>query len=349
MNCQITKLYDKYMDLEIVSSKTDSCYSLLSIVCIGSNDYLENGDIKNSKTEDFFGKIVEIGTRFLKLELLKPQLLFVGKIIKIDPIQTKINFLPNLLNNRITLGEYIISDTKIEPSYEFIPTVQVGESVIQGQKIGYLNINSGNSTQNSKFWILSTNSGNVDKIVLGDFKFGNNLAVIDKQNIILGSGNLEVTPGDLLLKIQNNPDKIDLVSSECKLDISMPTSTRNIVIDTKKQFLNNIHIDTEKMSNCIFIFVTQDSEFKADNRYNSITLFDKYRFGYSIKPAVNDLTLAICESGQSVVLISNFDLKIDTIGQYKTINGEEVAVTSILCAQGNDFNPKYFGNSIILD
>jgi hypothetical protein len=349
MNCQITKLYDKYIDLEIVSSKVDSHFSLLSIVRIGSNDYLENTENTTNIQSDLFGKIIEVGIRTLKLELLRPQLFFVGKIVKIDPIQSKISFLPDTLNNKIAIGETKHSKPKTEVEYEFIPTVQVGENVIQGQKIGYLNISTNNSKQNSKFWILSVSSGNVSKIALGDFKFGNTLAVVNKQNIILGNENLDIIPGDLLLKVQSITSNISLDNSETAIIQSIKTSSRNIILDPKKQFLNNINIDTENLNNSIFIFVTQNNEFRVDYRYHNILLFDKYRFGDSIRASINDLTLAICESGYSVVVISDFDLKIDTVGQYKTINGEEVTITSIFYTHDTNANSKYFSNSVILD
>lgn len=343
MNCQIIKIYDKYLDLDIISSKLDNVYPISSIVRITSNDYLDSEQTKSKNNEDFFGKIVEIGNKNIKLELLRPQLFYVSKIIKIVPIRSKINFNPDILNSRITVGEKI--ETSENASYEFIPTVQVGESVIQGQKIGYLNL----KTTENKFWILTPFSGSVGKINLGDYKSGNTIAIVDKKNITLGNENELGLPGDLLLKINNSQEKINLIPNNENNPQFIIKGARNLIIDPQKLFLKNFNIDTGNLDKTIFIFVTCNETFTVDNQYTHIILWDKHGFGDTINQSVSDLTLNIAQSGVDTIIITDSNHILDCVGMYKTINGEEVSITSIYYTHNPEQSSKYFANSFTLE
>jgi hypothetical protein len=344
MNCQITKIHNKYLELQMISSKPDGKYSISSVVRISQNEYLLDEEVLEKKPSKSFAFVNQIGQKTLKLELFEPELYVVGKIIKIEPVENKFYYTPEIINDTIIAGQSLESKSTNTKLYEFIPTVQINESVVVGQKIGYLNIKSHN---HYKYWILSEATGVINKIELGEFQYGNSIAIINKQNHILGDFNSSNSTGDnTLLKIDSVAYDIELINEKISLDQKVKSTFKNCIIDFEKKFLNSVKpvfgADT------IVIFFTDTDKFASPTQNTTIKIIDKFGLGNYYEKAINDLALSICQSGNSVVIISDVDLKLPSLGRYKSINGEEIDITSILVSNKEILHNSHFDNIIVI-
>jgi hypothetical protein len=346
MNCQITQIEKDFLKFQIVSSKIDNSYCLLSVVQIDHIDYL----LKNQKVEQkSFAEIIEQGQDYIKVRLLRPQKFLLGKIVKVNLVKSDSAFIPNILNSKITFGEK--TGHNLEHTFEFIPTVQVAQQVVQGQKIGYINVNT-TSKYNFKHWILAQESGKMNKISLGDFKMGELIATIGKNNQLLGNQKDQQPPGAVLLNFKNKNKSLALTSKDQEnfyvKSKHLGTGITNLIIDIKKQFLNSINLSQGQFENTVLIFITNDPTFLAPVDFQTITFADKDFLGQSMSKDINDLALNICEIGYHVVIISQNQINVNH-GQYKTINGEEVSITIIIQDTDHKHNLDYFDNVITLD
>jgi hypothetical protein len=348
MNCQIIQIEKDFLKLQVVSSKMDIDYSLQAVVQIQAVDYLLQD--QDQKAESIsFGKIIEQQQNSITVQLLAPQKFLLGKIVQINLVKTDTIFVPTILNSKIIVGEK--RDSNQEQSFEFIPTVQIGELVTQGQKIGYLNVST-TTKHNFKHWILAQESGKIGKITLGDFKVGELIATIGKNNQLLGNQKDEQLTQAILLKTKSRNRKLNLISKETN-QLNAPTSTlslgsTNLIIDSKKQFLNSTKLSQNQLENTILIFITSDKNFLASTDFQAITFFDKYQLGQSIAKDINNLAINICQTGYSVVIISQSDLSLNC-GDFKTINGEDVSITVIIQDTQHQYNPDYFDNVLKLN
>lgn len=348
MNCQITKIKSDILSFDIVSSKIDQNYKLGSIILIDRINFIESENEKVAKNQiKSFGKIAELSSKSLKLKLFKPKLFRLGKIIKLNLVKEEYFFLPHILNKVIVFGDVFNFDN--EKSFEFIPTVLLSENVLQGQKIGYINAQT-TAKHNFKYWILAHQSGKVNKIQLGDFKLGEQIATIGKSNIILGNQKRDIQTGGILLNTNLHPKSISLQefnNFENKYNLHIKTGTSNLILDVNKKFLNSFFINTQQLENYILIFVTEDINFAASSEYKTITFLDQYNLGVGTE--ITNLALSICEIGYSVMIISQKNLNLKCIGQYKTINGEDVNITLVVQDSQLNTNLDHFENIITID
>lgn len=347
MNCQIIQIDKDFLKLKIISSKIENDYFLSAVVQIDRVDYLFPDH--NKKFEYIsFGVIQEQEQNYLKVKVLKPQKFLLGKIVQINLIKNEDIFIPNLLNSKFIFGEKINIDS--EKSFEFIPTVQIGEQVSQGQKIGYINVNTP-SKENFKHWILTKESGKINKISLGDFRIGELVATIGRNNYLLGNQKNQQS-GAILLKVKNKNKKLTLLSTSNNkseiIHLTLCAGFKNLVLDIKKQFLNSIHFSQNQLANTVLVYITDDSDFLAPANFQTITFFDKYNLGKFMSKDINDLALNICETGYSVIVISQSKINI-TSAQYKTINGEDVSVTVVIQDIQQKYNLDHFDTVIKLD
>jgi hypothetical protein len=327
MNCQIVNINSNILTLEIISTRVNSNFSIGQHIEIDKTQYLESTDqVSGKNSPKSFGKIVELSPKNIKLQLLRPELFILGKIVRLNTINQEILFLPQILNGVLVFGEKAELDS--EQVFEFIPTVLVNQLVTQGQKIGYINSKTIHK-QNFRHWILAHKSGKVNKIELGDYQIGQQVAVIDRSNLLLASHTTKAKAGNFLLKTEISPKYLSIFKNPT-IDLKIITGQSNLILDINKRFLNTIPIESDQLGNSIFIFVTQEQDFVASSDLNSITYFDKYKLGQALVQPVTELALNICELGYNVVILTQHYLFLNCIGRYKTINGENVHITSIV-------------------
>ena len=346
MNCQIVQIKSDILELKVISSRVDNSFKLASLVEIDKTSYLEYQNLSLDKNQSkLFGEIVEISFEILKLRLFKPSLFTIGKIVKLNVLKVESLFLPQVLNRTIVFGETFELDS--EQIFEFIPTVLAEEQVVEGQKIGYINTKT-TLKQNFKHWILAMQTGKISKIELGNFKFGQQIAVINRSNILLGNYKRSLKANNILQKTGIESKSL-IIHQDSQIDLKIKTGQSNLILDVNKKFLNSLNLKPQQIEEYILIFVTQDQSFVADSQYKSVTFFDKYNLTNALSYAVCDFAMSICELGYNVIIISQNSLSLNVIGQYKTINGEDPSITYILQDYYNIKNHNHFDNIITIN
>ncbi len=352
MNCQIIKIESDILHFDAVSTKIDKDYQLGSVVLINRIDITgsENQKIDKNQAKSF-GKIVELSLKSIKIKLFKPKLYRLGKIVKLYLIKSESLFLPQILNKTIVFGEVFQVDS--EQSFEFIPTVLLGEDIIQGQKIGYINTQTTTKT-NFKYWILARKSGVTNNIKLGNFKLGEQIAIINKTSVILEHQNKNIKTQKKLFKDFSQHKNLivqcsDLINDKNNLQIK--TGQSNLILGSSNKFFDSIYrskaISPEQLENYILIFVTDDENFVADSQYKTITFLNKHNLIQCICMEIDILAINICETGYSVIIISTNSMDLKCLGQYKTVNEEFVSITHVALEFYTNLNKNHFEN--ILD
>jgi hypothetical protein len=348
MNCQIIQIEKDFLKLQIISSKLDTVYSLLSVIQINRVDYLLSKDEQIDEKKSF-GEVTEQSKDTITVRLFVPQKFLLSKIVQVTPIKSDSIFLPNILNSKIIYGEK--TPINLEQVFEFIPTVQIGELVVQGQKIGYINVNT-SSRQNFKHWILAEDSGKINKISVGDFKVGELVVTIGRNSQLLVNSKNQQLAGAVLLVTENQNKILTLTNKNQKnydvLPLTINSGFSNLIIDQKKHFLNSINFASSQLENTVLIFVTTDDQFLIPADFNSIIFLDKYKLGNSMSGDINNLTLSICELGYNVIVVTQSKIDL-TYGSFKTINGEDVSITIITQDTERKYNPDHFDRILKID
>jgi hypothetical protein len=335
MNCQIIQLKSNRLSLQVLSSNIANDFKLGQLVEIDKTQYLESKKMELT-TAKSFAKIVELGPKTVSIELFKPDLFVIGKIIKLVIVKQQNLFLPQILNQVLVFGDQF--EYNFEQTFEFIPTALVGEQVVHGQKIGYISAQA-NGKHNFKNWILANRTGQIQQIELGDFKIGQQVAIIDKSKVILGSQKNDQTGVSLLLQ-DSDESKDILIRSTDDHSFKIRAGQSNLVVDINKRLQKLDIIPKLNPDNHVLIFVTKDQNFGHSSLTNSIVLFDKYGFKEGLCPVVNSLALDICRLGYSVLIVTDYHLPLTCLGQYQTINGENVNITCLWqdCYEVNNKN-----------
>lgn len=345
MNCQIISIESNLLVLEFVTTRNNSNFCLDQIVEIDKAQYIKSkSKTRNQKPAKSFGKIIELSAVIIKLQIFKPELYVLGKIIKLISINRELPFLPFVLNKVLVFGENFELDA--DQLFEFIPTVLINQQVVQGQKIGYINYKT-NSEHNFKYWILAHKNGKINKIDLGEYKIGQQVAIIDKSNLLLGSRNKNTVIESALVKSDPNPKSISILKNQCA-SFKILAGQSNLVIDQDKKLFDMIDNQSDGLENTVFIFVTQDQDFVANINLRSITIWDKYNLGQALKITITDVTSSISEIGYDVIIITQQCLHLNCIGKHKTINGENVHTTIVTqdCKVFN--NQNHFDNVLTI-